>query len=83
MAVFVVLYLFVSFRPSLSSNPALMFVCVSMILVHNFGAFWMIYQAIRCEWRVGRYFLLFFVPFMFIWYRFVRYPLRQELLRLP
>lgn len=43
----------------------------------------MIYQSIRYERKVLRYSLLSFVPFMFIWYRLVRYPLRRELPRLP
>ncbi len=38
----------------------------------------MIYQAVRHEKRVGKYVLLSFVPFMFVWYSLVRVPLRKE-----
>jgi len=52
---------------------------VSLILTANFGSFWMMYQAVRYERRVGRYVLLAFVPFMFVWYSLVRVPLRKGL----
>ena len=57
---------------------------VLVVLVHTVvpvGAYWMIYQAIRYEIRVGRYVLLAFIPFGFLWYRFVRYPHRPKLVR--
>ena len=38
----------------------------------------MLYQAVRYERRVGRFVLLSFVPFMFVWYSLVRVPLRKE-----
>jgi len=41
----------------------------------------MLYQSIRYEKQVGRYVLLSFVPFMFVWYRLVRYRLRPEIVR--
>jgi hypothetical protein len=47
----------------------------------NFGSFWMMYQAVRYEHRVGRYVLLAFVPFMFVWYSLVRVPFRKEMQR--
>jgi hypothetical protein len=59
---------------------------VLVVIVHTIvplGAYWMIYQAIRYEPRVGRFVLLAFVPFMFVWYRLVRYPNRPKLLRIP
>ena len=59
---------------------------ILVVIVHTIiplGAYWMIYQAIRYEPRVGRFVLLAFVPFMFIWYRLVRYPNRPKLLRIP
>jgi hypothetical protein len=51
-------------------------VCLSFTA--NIGGFWMIYQAIRYEKRVGKYVVLAFVPFMFVWYSLVRVPLRKE-----
>ena len=59
---------------------------ILVAIVHTIipvGGYWMIYQAIRYEPRVGRFVLLAFVPFMFIWYRLVRYPNRPKLLRIP
>jgi hypothetical protein len=49
--------------------------------VSSFGSLWMIYQAIRYEERVKSWILLAFVPFMFIWYRLIRYPVRPKLVR--
>jgi hypothetical protein len=62
----------------LMHNLFFLFFVMSLSLLSNFGAFWMIYQAIRYERRVGRYVLLAFVPFMFVWYALVRVPLRKE-----
>ena len=59
---------------------------ILVFIVHTIiplGAYWMIYQAIRYELRVGWFVLLAFVPFMFIWYRLVRYPNRPKLVRIP
>jgi len=41
----------------------------------------MLYQSIRYEEHVGRYVLLSLIPFMFVWYRLVRYHLRPEIER--
>ena len=59
---------------------------VVVFLVHTIvpiGGWWLIYQAVRYEIRVGRYILLAFIPFGFLWYRFVRYPHRPKLVRVP
>lgn len=59
---------------------------VLVVLVHTvvpIGAWWLIYQAVRYEIRVGRYVLLAFIPFGFLWYRFVRYPHRPKVIRVP
>lgn len=72
------LVLGITLRPSLLQNP---FVAVPLIIgtfASNIGSYWMLYQSIRYERRVGRYVLLSFVPFMFIWYSLVRVPLRKE-----
>jgi hypothetical protein len=78
MLVFVVLFFGVSFRPRLLSNIFFAVFLISLTMLANIGAYWMLYQAIRYERRVGRYVLLSFVPFMFVWYSLVRVPLRKE-----
>lgn len=78
MLIYVILYFGVWFRPLLLQNLFLLFFLVCMGMLCNFGAFWMIYQAVRYERRVGRYVLLAFVPFMFVWYSLVRVRLRKE-----
>jgi hypothetical protein len=78
MLVLVVLCFGVSVRPKLMGNifSAVFLFCLMMLA--NFGSYWMLYQAVRYERRVGRYVLLSFVPFMFVWYSLVRVPLRKE-----
>ena len=78
MLVFVVLFFGVSFRPRLLSNIFFAVFLISLTVLANIGGYWMLYQAIRYERRVGRYVLLSFVPFMFVWYSLVRVPLRKE-----
>ena len=63
-------------------QPLVVFVAIVHTIV-PLGAYWMIYQAIRYEPRVGWFVLLAFVPFMFVWYRLVRYPNRPRILRIP
>jgi len=67
--------------PSLAHNSFFLLFLVLLITVHNFGALWMLYQSIRYEEHVGRYVLLSLIPFMFVWYRLVRYHLRPEIER--
>jgi hypothetical protein len=78
MLIYIVLVFGVSVRPLWLSNIffAVFLMCLSML--SNIGAFWMLYQAVRYERRVGRYALLSFIPFMFVWYSLVRVPLRKE-----
>jgi hypothetical protein len=78
MSVYVVLFFGVWFRPLLLHNLPLLIFFVCLNMVSNLGGFWMLYQAVRYERRVGRYVLLAFVPFMFVWYSLVRVPLRKE-----
>jgi hypothetical protein len=83
MAFFGFFLILLSLRPqTLPRNPFFEVFLVSFIFVANMGAYWMLYQSLRYEKRVGRYVLLSMVPFMFVWYLLVRYPLRQELPRL-
>ena len=65
-------------RPRLHENWyfGALFICLHVLNV--FGAFWMVYQAVRYERRVGRYVLLAAIPFVFVWYSLVRVPLRKE-----
>jgi hypothetical protein len=78
MSVYVVLFFGVWFRPLFLRNLSLLVFFASLSVVSNLGGFWMLYQAVRYERRVGRYVLLAFVPFMFVWYSLVHVPLRKE-----
>ena len=81
MSVYLVLFFGVWFRPTLIRNLPLLIFFVCLNVVSNLGGFWMLYQAVRYERRVGRYVLLAFIPFMFVWYSLVRVPLRKEFQR--
>jgi hypothetical protein len=65
-------------RPQLIQNLYFDIFLFFFVFVGNLGALWMMYQAVRYERRVGRYVLLAFVPYMFVWYSLVRIPLRKE-----
>ena len=65
-------------RPRLMQNIHFFIFIFCFGFFGNLGAFWMMYQAVRYEKRVGRYVALAFVPFMFVWYSLVRVPLRKE-----
>ena len=82
MGLYLVLFFLVLLRPNLFRYSFVSAALIILSLASNTGAFWMLYQAIRYEKRVARYVLLSFVPFMFIWYSLVRYPLRRDLPRL-
>jgi hypothetical protein len=78
MCVYAALIFAIGLKPALLQN---LFIGVLLISLHFsavVGGFWMMYQAVRYERRVGRYVLLSFVPFMFVWYSLVRVPLRKE-----
>jgi hypothetical protein len=78
MLIYLLLLFGLFVRPRLLSNFYFALPLIGLSTVNNFGALWMIYQAIRYERRIRRYFLLAFVPFMFVWYSLVRVPLRKE-----
>ncbi len=78
LLVYLVLGFGVSFRPLLMRNMFIAVFLMCLTMLSNIGGFWMLYQAVRYERRVGRYVLLSFVPFMFVWYSLVRVPLRKE-----
>jgi hypothetical protein len=78
MAIFVLLLFAVSARPALLNNNYVLAILIPLILAHNLGAFWMLFQAVRYEKRVLRYAAMAFIPFMFIWYALVRVPLRKD-----
>lgn len=78
MASFYIVTLLVIVVPSIAKSFLFLGVVLILITTNNFGLLWMLYQSIRYERRVGRYVLLSFVPFMFIWYSLVRLPLRKE-----
>ena len=79
MAVFVLLFFAVAARPALFNNNYVAAILITLILAHNLGAFWMLYQAVRYENRVLKYVAMAFIPFMFIWYALVRLLLRKEI----
>jgi len=79
MGLYLVLFFGTWVRPMLIQNFRFVVFLMCLSFAANIGAFWMIYQAIRYERRVGRYILLAFIPFMFVWYSLVRVPLRKEL----
>ncbi len=78
MCIYLILFFTVWIRPSLFENTYIALLLMCFMLFGNIGSFWMIYQAVRHEKRVGKYVLLSFVPFMFVWYSLVRVPLRKE-----
>jgi hypothetical protein len=78
MCLYLVFFFAVWVRPYLFQNIYIAMFLVCFMFAANIGAFWMIYQAVRYERRVGKYVLLSFVPFMFVWYSLVRVPLRKE-----
>jgi hypothetical protein len=55
-----------------SSNPAVLFAFVALFAVPPFGAFWMMYMAIRYEKNPFPMVLLAFIPFTFVWFYFER-----------
>jgi len=82
MTSFCAFYALMWLRPEIIHNFFFAVFLFSYIFVANIGAFWMLYQAVRHEKRVAKYLLLAFIPYAFVWYLLVRYPLRQEFPRL-
>jgi hypothetical protein len=78
MCVYFVFFFGILIRPSLFQNKFIVLFFIPLTFVANIGSYWMLYQAVRYERRVGKYVLLAFVPFMFVWYSLVRVPLRKE-----
>ena len=68
-------------RPRLIQNFHFGVFLFCFVMFGNLGGFWMMYQAVRYERRVGKYVALAFVPLMFVWYSLVRGPLREEFQR--
>jgi hypothetical protein len=75
---FVVLVGGVSIRPELFKSECIAAALYFLVLAQNVGGYWMLYQAVRYERRLGKYVLLSLVPFLFVWYSLVRIPLRRE-----
>jgi len=78
MSVYVLLLFGISMRSWILQTPSVLIFFVCLHMTAAFGAFWMLYQAVRYERKVLRYALLAGVPFMFVWYSLVRVPLRKE-----
>jgi len=81
MLVYLALWFATALRPLVLRNTIILIFFICLHTSATFGSFWMLYQAVRYERRVGRYVLLAFVPFMFVWYSLVRVPLRKEFQR--
>lgn len=78
MCVYGGLFCAIGLKPVLLQNVFIVILLFFLHLSLVSGQFWMLYQSVRYERRVGRYALLSFVPFMFVWYSLVRVPLRKE-----
>ena len=78
MCIYLLLFFDVWVRPFLFQNIYIVVFLMCFTFIASIGGFWMIYQAVRYERRVGKYVLLSFIPFMFVWYSLVRLPLRRE-----
>jgi hypothetical protein len=78
MCISLILFFGVLVRPSLVQNIRVLLFILPLTLFSASGSFWMIFQAVRHERRIGKYVLLSFVPFMFVWYSLVRVPHRKE-----
>ena len=65
-----------------SSNPAVLFAFVALFAVPPFGAFWMMYMAIRYEKNPFPMVLLAFIPFTFVWF-YIERVRRGKLLPKP
>jgi hypothetical protein len=73
---FILLWMFSRFG---GENLELVLSFVNFVyMISGFGSCWMIYQAVRYEERTIPWILLAFVPFMFLWYRLIRYPIRSK-----
>jgi hypothetical protein len=83
MVFFCAFYFLALVRPTILHNFFFASFLFAIIFLQTTGAFWMLYQAVRYEERMGRYVLLSLVPFMFVWYSLVRTPLRKEMPRIP
>ena len=54
------------------SSPAIQFAFVAVFAVPPFGAFWMMYVAIRYEKNPFPMILIALIPFTFVWFYFER-----------
>jgi hypothetical protein len=81
MCVYVLLIFGSIVRPRLFQNIHFDVFFFGFTMFGNVGSFWMMYQAVRYEKRVGKYVALAFIPFVFVWYSLVRVPLREEIHR--
>jgi hypothetical protein len=55
-----------------ASSPAILVAFVALFAIPPFGAFWMMYQAIRHEKNPFPMIALAFIPYTFLWYYFER-----------
>jgi hypothetical protein len=62
----------ITITPGVPRNPLLTFLVVVVFAAPSFGAFWMLYVAIRHEKHPLPMMLLAFIPYTFLWYYFER-----------
>lgn len=58
--------------PAPESSPSILFAFVALFALPPFGAFWMMYMAIRYEKNPFPMILLALIPFTFVWFYFER-----------
>jgi len=78
MAIFYLLFFHMWFTRYPMENHILAVITIVFLMTNNIGTLWMIYQSIRYEKNVKRYFLLAFIPVMFLWYYLERYQYRNK-----
>jgi len=83
MAAFYLTVLLLMSKPHVADVFAMQVYMVMLVLVCDFGGFWMMYQAIRYEEHQWRYFFLALIPFMFVWYLRERYRKRSPREQIP
>jgi hypothetical protein len=78
MVVYHLLFFHMWFSRNPMENRILTVLTILFVMASNIGGFWMMYQSIRYEKDVKRYFFLAFIPVMFLWYYLERYQYRNK-----
>jgi hypothetical protein len=64
--------------PWVPRNQGVIFLLIALFAAPNIGAIWMMYTAIRNEFRPLPFVALAYVPFSFLWYYAERYRIRLK-----